>query len=378
MVRLLTPILIFSLLLSACSTGKKALEHGDYYTATLQAVKRLRSNPDSRKAMNALKDSYPLAISYYLGKIDKALSVNATFKYSEIVGHYEKLEYMADEINRCPAAMKVIDDVKTYPVELANARQRAAEEQYQAGLSREKENTRDAWKAAYLYYRQADRFVSGYKDTRERMAVAKINATLKVIVEPIPVPRNYELTSGFFLNQIMEALSTGSSGEFVQFYSPEAAGNAGITHPDQVLKLSFDEFTVGQVYDKETIQELKRDSVVIGTVDIPGGKQKVYGTVKAKLTTHRRELISHGLLDVMIMDFHLNSVISEKKFPGQYVWFTEWGNFNGDERALTKEQVALCNRKPAPPPGPQALFIEFTKPIYSQVTSYLKSFYSRY
>lgn len=378
MKKYLFPALVILFLLNACSTGKKALEHGDYYMATLQAVKRLRSNPDSRKALNALKDSYPLALSYYKGKIDNALSANAPFKYSEIVGHYEKINNMADEINRCPAAMKVIPEVQSYPSELANARQKAAEEQYQAGLTRERENTREAWKAAYYNYRQADQFVPGYRDVRERMAIAKTNATLKVIVEHILVPRNYQLTSDFFLNQIMESLATGSSGEFVKFYTPEAAGNAGIDQPNQVLKLNFDEFTVGQVYDKETIQELKRDSVVVGTVDIPGGKKNVYGTVKAKLITYRRELISNGLLDATILDFQLNSVLSEKKFPGQYVWFTEWGSFNGDERALTKEQLALCNRKPALPPGPQALFVEFTKPIYTQVTSYLKSFYSRY
>jgi len=378
MKKYLFPALLILFIFNACSTGKKALEHGDYYAATLQAVKRLRSNPDSRKALNALKDSYPLALSYYKGKIDNALSANAPFKYSEIVGHYEKINYMADEINRCPAAMKVIHEVQSYPSELANARQKAAEEQYQAGLTRERENTREAWKAAYYNYRQADQFVPGYKDVREKMAIAKSNATLKVVVEYIQVPRNYQLTADFFLNQIMESLATGSSGEFVKFYTPEAAGNAGIDQPNQVLKLNFDEFTVGQVYDKETIQELKRDSVVVGTVDIPGGKQKVYGTVKAKLITYRRELISNGLLDATILDFHLNSVLSEKKFPGQYIWFTEWGSFNGDERALTKEQLALCNRKPASPPGPQALFVEFTKPIYAQVTSYLKSFYSRY
>jgi len=378
MTKLFLPVLVLILLLTACSTGKKALEHGDYYSATLQAVKRLRSNPDSKKALNALKDSYPLALSYYMGKIDQSLSSNATYKYSEIVGYYEKLNYMADEINRCPAAMKVIHKVESFPSELANARQKAAEEQYQAGLRREKENTREAWKAAYFHYRQADQFVAGYKDVRERMTIAKTNATLKVVVEPILVPRNYQLTSDFFLNQIMESLASGSSGEFVKFYSPEAAGYAGIEFPDQVLKLNFDEFIVGQVYDKETIQELKRDSVVVGTVDIPGGKKNVYGTVKAKLTTYRRELISNGLLDVTIVDYALNSVISEKKFPGQYVWFTEWGSFNGDERALTKEQLQLCSRKPAPPPGPQALFVEFTKPIYTQVTSYLKSYYNRY
>jgi hypothetical protein len=60
------------------------------------------------------------------------------------------------------------------------------------------------------------------------------------------------------------------------------------------------------------------------------------------------------------------------------VWFTEWGSFNGDERALSKDQLALCDKRPAPPPPPQDLFVEFTKPIYNQVTPFLKDFYRKY
>ena len=193
------------------------------------------------------------------------------------------------------------------------------------------------------------------------------------------MPRKYQLTSDFFLNQVLESLKSNRPNEFVDYYSPEAAQNAGITYPDQVLRMNFDEFTIGQVYDKETVREYSRDSVEVGSVTMPDGTQKkVYNTVKAKLTINRRELISNGVLDVTIIDFPINSVISQRKFPGQFVWFTEWGFFNGDERALSSEQLALCKRKPASPPGPQDLFIEFTKPIFNQVSPYLKSFYSKY
>jgi hypothetical protein len=143
--------------------------------------------------------------------------------------------------------------------------------------------------------------------------------------------------------------------------------------------MNFDEFVIGQIYDKETMIEVSRDSVEVGTVTLSDGtKQKVYNTVKAKLTTYRREIISNGVLDVTIIDFPMDQVVSQRKFPGQFIWFTEWSNFNGDERALSKDQLALCNKKPVPPPGPQALFVEFTRPIYNQLTPFLKNFYRKY
>lgn len=383
MVRDILRIVSFSILigmmLNSCSSGKRALERGDYYNATLKAVHRLRSSPTSKKALNAIKDSYPMALKYYKDRIDYTLKTNDPFRYTPIVDYYEKMNHLSEEISRCPAALTIFPQVDFYTSELNQARSLAAEEQYTAAMENEKENTRESWKQAYFHLMQADHFVPGYKDVRERIPVAKYHATLKVIVEPITVPKNYQLSSDFFLNQILESLTQNRPNEFVAYYSPESAGNAGISIPDQVLKMDFDEFIIGQVYDKETVTELSRDSVVVGTVTLPNGKKvDVYNTVKAKLTTYRKEISSHGILDVTIIDFPQNSVLVERKFPGQYVWFTEWGSFNGDERALSKDQIALCNRKPAPPPGPQQLFVEFTKPIFSQVTSFLRSFYSKY
>ena len=143
--------------------------------------------------------------------------------------------------------------------------------------------------------------------------------------------------------------------------------------------MSFDDFVIGQVYDKESVHEVRRDSVEVGTVTLANGnKMKAYNTVRAKLTVYHRELISNGILDVTIIDLLQNNVISQRKFPGQFVWSVEWGSFNGDERALSDKQFAICKRKPSPPPGPQDLFIEFTKPIFNQVTPFLKSFYQKY
>jgi len=370
---------IICVLLMSCTSGKKAFDRGDYYNATIQAVNRLRSSPNSEKAIQAVKDSYPMSLTWFQGKIDYSMSSNAPFKYSEVVDYYEKMNRLSDEVSRCPAALKLFPKVNYFTTELAQVRKQAASEQYSAGLANEKINTRLSWKDAWFNYQQADRFAPGYQDVKRRMEIARYNATLKVIVEQIQVPGKYQLTSDFFLNQIIENLMRNRPNEFVAYYSPESAGKEGLKNPDQLLKMTFDEFVIGQIYDKESVREVKRDSVEVGTVTLnTGQKIKAYNTVKARLTVKRRELISNGVLDVTIVDLSLNSVVSQKKFPGQFVWFVEWGSFNGDERALNDEQLAICNRKPVPPPGSQDLFIEFTKPIFNQVTPFLKSFYKQY
>lgn len=377
--RTILTLFIISLILSGCSSGKKAYQRGDYYNATLQAANRLRSSPDNKKALRAIEDSYPMALSYFQQRIDQTLQGNSKFRYSEVTGYYQKMNHMADEVSRCPAALRIFPALNHYTAELAESRQLAAGEHYDAGLANERINTRLSWKEAYYNYLQADRFVQGYRDVRERMQTARFHATMKVVVEQIPVPKVYQLTSDFFLNQVLEALSNSKASEWVAYYSPASAEQAGIRQPDQLLQITFDDFVIGQIYDKETIRELSRDSVVVGTVTLENGsKQNVYNTVKAKLTTFRRELTSKGVLDVMIIDLPVNSVVSQRKFPGQYVWFSEWGSFNGDERALTKEQLGICKLKPVMPPPHQELFVEFTKPLYAQLLPFLKSFYSKY
>jgi len=37
------------IIISGCSSGKKSLEHGNYYDAVLQSVSRLRQNPNQKK-----------------------------------------------------------------------------------------------------------------------------------------------------------------------------------------------------------------------------------------------------------------------------------------------------------------------------------------
>jgi hypothetical protein len=93
---------------------------------------------------------------------------------------------------------------------------------------------------------------------------------------------------------------------------------------------------------------------------------------------YRREILSGGILSLRIVDAQNNRVIQQRNFTGEYVWATNWANFKGDDRALSNEQKRLCNQQAQLPPPHQDLFIEFTKPIYTQAVQYVRSAYSRY
>jgi hypothetical protein len=81
---------------------------------------------------------------------------------------------------------------------------------------------------------------------------------------------------------------------------------------------------------------------------------------------------------MVIVNGRTNGVLTHRKFSGEYLWLNSWARFNGDERALTDQQLNLCRQKEVQPPGAQELFLEFTRPIYSQLIPALKGFYQNY
>jgi hypothetical protein len=127
---------------------------------------------------------------------------------------------------------------------------------------------------------------------------------------------------------------------------------------------------------KERIEDIKKDSIKTG-VTRDSTKRPVYTTATGKLTTFEKTIISSGILDFQIREMN-GKIITHEKMPGTFVWTDIWGSYRGDERALTDNDKILLNRRETYPPAPQDLFLEFTKPIFDQVTYKVRNFYSRY
>ncbi|MEO1052066.1 MAG: hypothetical protein AAFX87_15645 [Bacteroidota bacterium] len=368
-------------ILGACTSGKKSFERGNYYEAVLKAVNRLRQNPGHKKSVETLREGYPLAVEWLETDAKNSMASDAPFKWRETVQAYEKINRMYEEILRSPGAKRVISNPKSYFTELAEAKESAAKESYDAGVAALLKDSREDAKRAYRHFQTANKYSPGYKDVNDFLREAKDKATLKVIIEQIPVPTRYTLSGGFFQDKVEEYLHNQSNRrEFVRFYTPVEARNNNVERADQIIKIAFDDFVVGNTHTtQKEITVTSEDSVKVGQVVLADGKKvDAFNTVTAKLTTFHKEVISEGLLSMQVFDANSDAVLTHKKFNGKYVWFCEWGSFNGDERALSDAQKKIVNQKEVPPPQHQDLFIEFTRPIYSQLTEAVNRFYARY
>jgi hypothetical protein len=126
------------------------------------------------------------------------------------------------------------------------------------------------------------------------------------------------------------------------------------------------------------VETVKKDSVKVGEAKVDGKTVPVYNTVTAQVTTIRKEVVSEGLLSMVIAEAATGRVLAHQRFPGRYEWFTTWGRFNGDERALSAQQLEMCRRREIAPPDNQSLFLAFANPIYDQLIPSIRSFYRNY
>lgn len=370
-------LFLFTLVIFAsCSTGKKALQKGDYFSAINKAVDRLKSAPDNKNASNVLREGYPMTIEWVQEELVMIQNTNAPFKLETAISLMEQTNRLSDEIRRTPAARNIIPNPKNYTSELNVIYDRAADERYNAGLTELEFDTRESARMAFEHFRLADQFIPGFKDARELMETAKELATIKVILETIPVNvSRYELSAEFFYNQIFQYINHEfDQYSFVNFYTPFQAEKENLTNPDYIVDMEFFDFSVGNLSHSEK-EENVENKVKIESRD---STKVQYKTYKAKLKTFTDQVVSGGSLRVRIIEPATDKLLSDDIIPGTYTWVNQYAMFVGDEEALDKNQLQLTKGKVLPLPPQQDLFIEFTKPIYGQLTPYLKRFFSRF
>lgn len=380
LVKITCSIFIFAILITACSSGKSMLEKGNYYDAVIQSVNRLKNNPNNKRAQETLAHAYPNAVNSFLDKMDNNKASNYRFQNTEAVYTYNNLNQMYEVIQHSPGAKSVIKNPKKYYDQLSKVKTYAAEEQYNAGKEQLSLNTRGNAKQAYYYFLQADKFINNYKDVAYKIDESFNLSILKVITDLKPIQsKQYELSADVFYSEVHKIFRNIEQNEFIRFFSEEEAKMADLKNPDQYLSINFEDFIVGETHVKERIEKMTRDSIKVGEVELSDKtKQDVYGTVNATVSINRMEVISRGLINLTLAQADANRVVLDQNFAGDYVWFNEWGNFNGDERALTDVQYDICRKRRINPIPPQQMFVEFTKPIYSQLNNRLTNFYRDY
>src|SRR6267143_7267794 len=140
--RLLIGFIILITLIESCSSGKSAYKHRDYYTAVLEAVQRLRQNPDNKRSKEVLKLSYQAAVDFLNTDVQNQIASNASSKWKSVVQDYDRINSLYENIRTSPGALKVIPVPVNKYKELTVAKDSAAAECYTRGVEAMLKNTR--------------------------------------------------------------------------------------------------------------------------------------------------------------------------------------------------------------------------------------------
>lgn len=365
-------------LLFSCNTAQRAYNSGNYYEATMYAVKKLRNKPDDTKMLALIEKSYPMAVDYSRQNISELLASNNQNKYFRVVEEYQLLNTMADEISRCPAALDALRPVVYFHDQQKKAEQLAFDEQVDyARVLLNTGRVNDARLAIekLMWVKQKK---SNYPNIDNLLAEAQNLATLKVVLEPLPeINRSHRINSIDFYARIYDYLQSKVSSNYLRFYKPDFAQEMELV-PDEVVSIQFTDFNIGTMLERENTTTYKNDSMVVGTfTDDKGIERPVKGPVKATVTVYSRELITRGVLVVTIRDHVSGEVIESRKFPNEFRWKNDWANFNGDERAVPPEIFELTKNRQVNPPDPQDMFLVWSDPLFDKAASFLRTEYRR-
>jgi hypothetical protein len=289
---------------------------------------------------------------------------------------------MSDEIRRIPAARKLVSTIKTYTSELTDVENRAAEEFYMAGMNALNQNNREAAKQAYFHFQNADGLIRGYKDTNQKMRESKDLATLKVVVEQIPVNGKFEYSAQFFYDQVFQMLNQRfQEKDFVHFFSPEQAEKTNLKYPDMVLRMGFYDFFIDRPQHLEEERELSKQVqetyTVTTTKDSTATRTRTV-TKKGKIKIITDRVASGGLLELKNVEFQSQKIVFTDKIPGQFTWENKYGIFIGDKEVLDNNLSNIIANSFIMPPAQQDMFVLFTKPIFNQISDKLTNYFRQY
>lgn len=338
-------------------------------------VKKLQRKPQDATALQLLPEAYRQAQRVHEDRVNSLLRSNNQLKWEPIRNEYRTMQRLYDAIHSSPAALKIVTP-KDYSDAITGALENAAETRYDRGVALMQRGDKASARKAYDEFGAALKLIPDYRDAQERKDEAFQAGVVYVVVSEVDVRSPfYQFSADQFRDYLVRSLQQRNVNRFVVFYDERTARNENL-RPDQYIALRFLDFVVGQTYVDRSRRQVSKE-IVTGTARDTSGKTiNTYTTVHATIVTTKTTVDSRGLLDYQIADISNGKTLRAGRIPGSYTWFNQYATYTGDSRALSEADLAVIGGRDLPPPPPQELFLEFTKPIYNQLEKDLRDYYA--
>ncbi len=359
---------------SACNSSLKLAEQGNYYQAVMKATDKLKRKASHDKSRKALKIAYPEAVKQLKARINQYQAANDPFQYTKSMEIYESLNQLYNAVQSSPGAKRVIRNPESFYNEIAEVRESAADEQYDAGMTALTLGTREGAKEAYYYLVRANEFNPNHYGAREKIEIARQEATIRVtVISTAYQQRNRALSAALFSK--LKQYERGKM--FLEFYMDMGNKQEQAKNSDHILEINVADFEVQPPKIKIEKKTFKKDSVLT-TRDLGNGiKRKVYKTVSATVKTHERIQRAYGKVTVNISDANTSGLLQTVTVRPDYNYQDSWITYTGDRRALPRGVERDADEEKPDLPGRNSLYERWAEQarndLYSRVVNYYQN-----
>jgi hypothetical protein len=378
MTKISTLLFASVVLIASCKTASKSYKKGDYTDAIERGVKKLQKDPNDYETRELVKNSYTYTVNEHEDNIRILSNSKSDTRFEKIYMEYASLQNLYQTIRQSPAALQLVKP-KDYSEFVETYKDKATEVHLDKAAKWMDEGTKAAYREAYKEFNYALSYRPEDIELRKKRDQAYDAAVTKVIVSQMQNLGGYQYGSSTqlqnFQRDVIRTLSYNMNNDFVKFYTEYDARNQDI-EADQILELNLSRISMGQPIDERSTKEVSKEVVVKEIVYKPDSIGKQYGTVRAKITTTKRTLLSQGDLYVTVRDTK-GRIIWNDRFTGEHRWQTEFATYTGDERALSDTDKQTLNKNATTPPNDEQVMDDLLRQIQNDLSYRLRGYYTR-
>ena len=392
----------------AYKKAQSANKRGHYEKAVYASVDALLIKPDYEEVEKIMDEAFPKAIHEHHKKIDRLKSHQRDFYWDKILNELKILKNLKLSLEDLDHKKSQIwlskADVRDYITEIDIAKNNAAEDHYQKGLSLKSNNDRESQKNAAQQFQVAQSFVNNYKDAQDFYLICKNAGTTRIAILPFSnksgksrygsVGENISSSiRSALLNDhaIIEFVNIIDRQQIDQIIKEQKLSQSGLVDSETSLEigklLGVHQIISGEVTyltasKPEHLKNTQRytKEVVIDTEAYTDdeGKQKsrnIYGEVRATVTTHSISASAQIRASYQVLHAETAQVLNSEMVSGSRQFNFIWATYNGDQRALSNEVKKLTRKSEKAAPSKEQLVLDAITNLNEKIIRKVKKVY---
>lgn len=350
------------ILLTGCFTSTKYYKQGDYYNATLEAAKKLRSKPGNEKNILILEKAYPKGIKQYRDEINYLQKEGKPDRWEKIAKHYDKLKTMQKTVEQVTPikynGREISFEKVDYDKEIIESRKNAADYLYAHAKKLLESDIKKSYREAYYELINAKSYNATLTDIDKLIERARDKGTTYVKVayidntpQGLPTEFGNELMTfgakGLDDEWTLYTISPGRTNQKFDYTINVVIQNVAFT-PEQIKdteKTYRDKILDGWEYELDNKGNVKKDS--LGN-DL---KRQKYRNIKCTVTESNwfKATRIDGIVE--FTESKTNRKLQNIPITGETVFDHIFYRATGDLKALPREIKQNLDVSPLPFPA---------------------------